>query len=416
MSNSRLPLLSILVPVYNIERYIGACLESIIKQTYDNIEIIVVDDGSTDCSGKICDLYATKDKRINVVHQKNRGLVSARKTAIQLAQGEYIGYVDGDDWIEPNYYSDLLSHNENNEYDAFIAGYSRDLFDSSTPMTNVMPAGIYEGDNLKNFFSNMISTGDFFRHGITTYLWNKVFKRDIIKKNQLVIDERITIGEDGAVVYPALLECKKVFVTKSTLYHYRQREDSMLKKTAPFEQEIPQLQLLYSHLNKSILRHPKQFNLQLQVQKYLLSTCIICSGGMTNTANETGYLPFKKEINGKKIALCGAGTFGQQLEKKLREKEYCEIVAWVDYDYWEYRRSLLDVDPLEKLSDVCFDFVLLGTIDSYATRKMRDKLINMGIDSSTILSIHTEDDNVEKALSLYLNQNSTCQLNVAVEV
>ena len=102
------PLISVLVPVYNIERYIGLCLESIICQTYINLEVIVVDDGSTDRSGEICDLYAKKDSRIRVIHKQNGGLVSARKTAMKLAAGDYIGYVDGDDWIGEGFYSALL--------------------------------------------------------------------------------------------------------------------------------------------------------------------------------------------------------------------------------------------------------------------------------------------------------------------
>ena len=284
MAASHLPLISVLVPVYNIERYIGICLESIIKQKYSQLEIIVVDDGSTDRSGEICDLYAQKDNRIKVIHKANGGLVSARKTAMQAARGIYIGYVDGDDWINPDYYSDLLLKIEGNGCDAVVAGFSRDLFDSSTPMSNVVPTGCYEGEKLENLFSNMISTGAFFRHGITTYLWNKLFKREIIKEIQLEIDDRISIGEDGAVVYPALLKCKRVFVTNNFSYHYRQREDSMLKKSKPFEQEVSQLQILYNQIDNAIERYPASLNLRQQLQKYLLSTCIIRSGGIVDSA------------------------------------------------------------------------------------------------------------------------------------
>ena len=277
-----MPLISVLVPVYNIERYIGFCLESIIKQKYCHLEIIVVDDGSTDRSGEICDLYATKDSRIKVIHKANGGLVSARKAAMQVAQGKYIGYVDGDDWIGSDYYSDLLLRFNDKDCDAVVAGFSRDLFDSTATMSNVVEAGCYEGDKLSDLFANMISTGKFFRHGITTYLWNKLFKREIVEEIQLGVDDKISIGEDGAVVYPALLQCKKIFVANNFSYHYRQREDSMLKKSKPFEQEISQLQVLYNQLYKSIEKYPEKLQLKLQLQKYLLSTCIIRSGVICN--------------------------------------------------------------------------------------------------------------------------------------
>ena len=231
------PLVSVLVPVYNIERYIGLCLESIIRQTYANLEIIVVDDGSTDRSGEICDLYALKDSRIKVIHKENGGLVSARKAAINVASGEYIGYVDGDDWIGEGFYSALLSAIQQTDSDAVIAGFSRELFSKTARIENALPIGIYEGKSLEKLYSSMISYDDFFRHGVTTYLWNKLFRAEIIKDCQISVDERISIGEDGAAVYPALLKCKRICITDNCSYHYRQREDSMLKRTSSFFKE-----------------------------------------------------------------------------------------------------------------------------------------------------------------------------------
>ena len=399
MNTANLPLISVLVPVYNIERYIGICLESIIKQKYQNLEIIVIDDGSTDRSGEICDLYAQKDYRIKVFHKTNGGLVSARKAAMRMAVGMYVGYVDGDDWIDPDYYSDLFFKISENECDAIISGFSRDLFDASTPMSNVIQSGLYKGESLERLFSNMISTGDFFRHGVTTYLWNKLFKRETIKDFQLGIPDEISIGEDGAVVYPTLLKCRSIFITNKFSYHYRQREDSMLKKTNPFEQEKLQLQSLYDYLHQAFNNNPLNLKLQLQLQKYMLSTCITRSGGMVDSS----FLPFEIDIKGKNIAICGAGTFGQQLEKRLQEKNYCNITAWVDYDYWEYRRCCLNVDPLEKLIETKFDYVVLGTVDSQATQSMRERLVSMGVNPTKILSIHSDDNKVEDALSHYLN-------------
>ena len=101
-------MLSIIVPVYNVEKYIGKCIESIVNQTYKDLEIILVDDGSTDNSGKICDEWARKDKRIKVIHKKNGGLSDARNAGLDICTGDYIGFVDSDDYIELNMYEDLL--------------------------------------------------------------------------------------------------------------------------------------------------------------------------------------------------------------------------------------------------------------------------------------------------------------------
>ena len=103
------PLVSVIVPIYKIERYLGTCIESIICQTYQNLEIILVDDGGKDRCPEICDLYSSKDRRISVIHKPNGGLVSARKAGLQQSSGKYISYVDGDDWISPGFIEALLT-------------------------------------------------------------------------------------------------------------------------------------------------------------------------------------------------------------------------------------------------------------------------------------------------------------------
>lgn len=406
MENKKNPLISILVPVFNIERYIGICLESIIRQTYKNLEIIVVDDGSTDRSGEICDLYAQKDSRIKVIHKENGGLVSARKAAIKLAYGDYIGYVDGDDWIENDFYSSLISEIIHSNSDVVIAGFSRDLFNSSTQITSVIPAGIYENGSLDYLFSNMISTGDFFRHGITTYLWNKLFKKSIIENCQLTLDEQISIGEDAAVVYPALLSCRKISIVDICSYHYRQREDSMLKKSVSFSYEKDRLRVLYVYMSECLKSFPNKYALENQIQKYILTTTIIRSGGIYDSAKiNMSYIPFGENINDKDIVICGAGTFGQQLEKRLRESKCCNIVAWVDDDYWEYRRCCINVDSISVLSEIHFDYVLIGTIDSFAAQSIRSRLIDIGVSVRKILNVVCPKDGIENILEEYLKND-----------
>lgn len=116
-------MISVIVPVYNIEHYISECLESILNQTYTDLQIIIIDDGSTDGSGKICDEYAKKDKRIQVIHTDNYGPGHARKEGLQYARGEYVGFVDGDDRIQPQMYEELLREIEETGADFVHFGY-----------------------------------------------------------------------------------------------------------------------------------------------------------------------------------------------------------------------------------------------------------------------------------------------------
>ena len=394
------PLISVLVPVYNIDRYIGLCLESIICQTYKNLEIIVVDDGSTDRSGEICDLYAKKDNRIEVIHKQNGGLVSARKAAMKIATGDYIGYIDGDDWIGEGFYSALLSAMQQTDSDVVVAGFSRELFTKTARIVNALPVGVYEGEKLEHLFSSMISYDVFFRHGITTYLWNKLFRKDIIKDCQISVDERITIGEDGAAVYPALLKSNKVCVIDNCSYHYRQREDSMLKKTSSFKSEAESLSVLYEYLKQILLSNLDKHNLILQIHKYLLSTFIIRSGGILS---DSAFMPFSENIKRKNIVVCGAGTFGQQLVKRFEESKFCNLVAWVDDDYWEYRRCALNVDSIDTMSELDYDFVVIGMVDSYSAKKTKERLIDFGVSPSKILTLDVKDGVVESYLNQYLS-------------
>ena len=124
------PLISVIVPVYNVAEYLSRCVDSILAQSYENLQIILVDDGSTDDSGKICEEYAKKDARIQVIHQNNGGLSSARNAGLDLASGEYIGFVDSDDWIEPEMYAEMLARME--KYDAQLVCAGRCDVDGGT--------------------------------------------------------------------------------------------------------------------------------------------------------------------------------------------------------------------------------------------------------------------------------------------
>lgn len=392
------PLISVIVPIYGIEKYLGICIESIIKQTYKNLEIILVDDGSNDRCPELCDLYAKKDSRIKVIHKNNGGLVSARKAGIKIASGDYATYVDGDDWIEPGYYEWLVK--EIGNADLVVAGHSRTLFNKTVHLTNNIENGIYEFEKLEWLYKNMISYGNFYKPGITTYVWNKLFKKDLLLKYQLLVDDNISIGEDAAVVYPLLLECEKVVVTDNCDYHYRQREDSMLKKTRPFKDEINGLKILYNYLNLFSKKHPK-FDLEKQITDFVLSICFMRSGCIED--NNDLILPFEKNFKSKKIAIYSAGTFGQQLVNRINEHNYATIVSWVDEDYWEYRRCCLNVDDAKKLIDCTFDYLLIANVNSENAKKLKDELISKGIEKEKILTISLRDKNPTEILKKFID-------------
>ena len=158
-------LISIIVTVYNVENYIEQCLDSIVGQTYRDLEIILVDDGSTDRSPAICDRYADKDKRIRVIHKENEGLVRARKTGIMAASGVYVGYVDADDWIEPAMYERLLQCMEESRADLVASGRIEEYPGESRVRKNKVKPGLYSGRSKNELYRRMIFSGSFFESG-----------------------------------------------------------------------------------------------------------------------------------------------------------------------------------------------------------------------------------------------------------
>lgn len=377
------PLISIVVPIYQIDRYLGICIESLLNQTYENIEIILVDDGSSDRSPEICDLYSRIDARIKVIHKENGGLVSARKAGLLMASGEYVGYVDGDDWVGEGFVESLYTAISTANADIAAGGFSRDLFSKVAHFYDNVPFGIYEGGRLEELRGKMISMGGFFKMGVSTYVWNKLFKRELLLEVQLPVDNDISIGEDAAVTYPAILKAKRLVITDTCAYHYRQREDSMLKKVADFSDDALKLRRLYEYLSIFSSTQDKKYNLQSQVDDFVLGICMMRSGDLSC---------FGVDMRGEKIAIYSAGTFGQQLYNKLLKSSVCTLVNWVDDDYWEYRRCSMDVNPVASLSKGGFDFVLVATLSDVLKENITSRLMDCGVNKSKILTIKSPDN------------------------
>lgn len=393
------PLISVIVPIYMIDKYIGLCVESILNQTYQNLEIILVDDGGNDRCPEICDLYASKDSRIKVVHKRNGGLVSARKVGLQNSNGSYISYVDGDDWIGPGFIESLYTAAATSDADMVCGGLTRDLFSKSDTFINTIPVGIYEGENLRKLWQSMASFGSYYRPGITTYVWNKLFKRKILLEPQSRVDFRISIGEDAAVTYPALLNCKRVAVVDNVAYHYRQREDSMLKQNSSYGDEAQKLRYLYDYLIDWASGTELELELRTQIIDYVLSIAIMRSGGRLP---QEDFSTFDRIYYGKNVVIYSAGTFGQQLISRFKETEHCHVVAWVDDDYWEYRRCCLDVDPVSIITSIAYDYVLVATVDTVVAENMRRKLLDLGVSKDRILTVTVPEDK-EQLLEHFLN-------------
>lgn len=204
-------MISIIVPVYNVEKYLSKCVESILTQTYTDFELILVDDGSTDRSGKICDEYILKDSRIKVFHQQNKGVSAARNLGIENAQGEYITFIDSDDYITSQYLSDLA------KYDSDIVASGFDLW-----YANGHPTIRKTFEELKFYNINEGTLSDAIAIGEYKYLWHgpccKLYKRSAI--NNIRFDESLNYGEDHLFNLNILLSCTSITLVPKSNYIY----------------------------------------------------------------------------------------------------------------------------------------------------------------------------------------------------
>lgn len=223
---------SIIVPVYNTEKYIERCIFSILNQTYQDIEVICIDDGSTDNSGRILDSLAKEDARIKVVHKKKEGVTVARNTALQMVTGEFIGFVDSDDYIEKEMYELLVYEMQKSNVDIVTSRYYFDFNGSIKAAVNKKEVPL-EPVTIATFLPYIYERDTF--QGVAGYLWTRLFKRDVIidKEGFLKVEFQAEYGGSDDIVFIAEVNMKseKILYLDKPLYYYFQREKSIVHDT-----------------------------------------------------------------------------------------------------------------------------------------------------------------------------------------
>lgn len=208
-------MISVIIPVYNVEPYLRQCIDSIISQTYTDLEVLLIVDGSPDNCGEICEEYARKDKRIKAFHTKNNGLSSARNYGILHANGEYIGFLDSDDWIEPEMYSDLLERIEVTGADICMCGYRKEDDPSEY---------IFQPDEV--IYNRTEALNALLKGKINNSVWNKLYRRELFREVRFPDGKNF---EDVIILNELLWTAKRVAVISAPLYHYRVRQNSITK-------------------------------------------------------------------------------------------------------------------------------------------------------------------------------------------
>lgn len=238
------PKISIIVPVYNVEKNLKKCIDSLINQDFKDIEIILVNDGSTDNSLSICEQYKLKDDRIRLFNKENGGVSSARNIGIQQSRGEFIGFVDSDDWIEPQMFSSMYTKAKLENADVILCNYYMNSNDKVFDIpSDMIKKGISTADIKKYLISNMISNMSLNSNGNTILgsAWRLLISKRLLINNTIQFEEQINFMEDLLFVINVLLVCERVRIDNGYYYHYVQRTNSAVNQYRPDYLEESQL-------------------------------------------------------------------------------------------------------------------------------------------------------------------------------
>lgn len=279
-------LISIIVPMYNAEKYIACCLDSIVKQATMETEVIVVDDGSTDASPAIADGYAERYSFVRVIHQKNGGVMAARKTGAEHCTGKYIWGVDSDDWLAEGQLAGLIEEIHRSHADVILTGYTDYKDGIETKAFQNIPFGFYDRKAIQTrVIPNLLSTGQFFTFGIYPTFWTSCVKRELLAEKISQVPDGFSLGEDMATIYPCILAAESMSVLDLTGYCYRVVDTSITRSLNP--QLAQENRRLFAYLNTVF---PKDEIFGRQYRDYIVHmSCILVYQYVHNAKNEETF-------------------------------------------------------------------------------------------------------------------------------
>lgn len=386
MDNNK-PLVSVVIPAYNIEPYIVECVESVQRQTYQNLEIIIVNDGSTDHTAEYCDNIAALDSRITVLHQQNGGVVSAREVGIDNSHGKFLAFIDGDDWVEPNMIEEMVR--QIGKSDMVSVGVYRERFPGNIiKRVDKFKPGIYEGEQaLSHIFKKMVYDQELgILQPMTPWIFNKLYLSSKVKKIHKEISKDITFAEDSVFLYKYMLEeCESIVICENSFYHYRYRADSVIH--AANEHRLIDINKVYIILKELFLNCWKCQELLFQLQKWVtVMTCVAVSEqmGFDDRINISEFVADMKNIADKNLILYGAGKVGRDTYRQLMEFDY-DVLAWVDREYRHYQQMGLNVKSPADIVEYDYRTIIIAVENKKTADEIKKSLVENGIAEKSII-------------------------------
>lgn len=276
--------LSVIVPVYNVEDYLHKCVDSIINQTFNDLEIILVNDGSSDTSPQICDHYAKKDIRVKIIHQQNAGVSVARNNGIEAATGDYVTFVDSDDWLEPTMYENMSTITQlEQSSDIVMCDFTNIKNNSKEEISVSIRKGFYSKlQIIDELYPTLLVTEKLGRLPIVS-VWSCLFKRSLLLDNNILFDAKLMYSEDYLFMAEVMICTNSFYYLKGNyLYNYRQYEESRSKK---FHSDWWGNLLYLNKKLKNLLEDNKEYDFTRQIKLQLLHSALFILNGICK--NET---------------------------------------------------------------------------------------------------------------------------------
>lgn len=370
--------LSIIIPVYNTSEYLRECVNSVVAQAVENMEILLVDDGSTDDSGAICDEYAAEYDCIRAFHIENHGQSFARKTGVSCAKGKYIGFVDSDDWIDGNMYSEMLGYAIENSLDMVCCGLTYEKGASAIQRYNDAAPGVYDYDAIqKKILPGVLAFGTDYAtdRKIEPHLVDKLIRKEIILNVLLEIDEQIYWGEDALSVLKCILLSNRMGILKKSFYHYRVHNTSIsLKKDV---RAIGSYQRLIYDLLELAEQSDEIYG---QVRYYSVTALRdMLRIGLGVKSEKFWLFPFEDFDRGLSVALYGAGNVGSSYYTQVCETGYFRRV-----DLFDSNRISDEIKGADELHSEDYDKILITVENEVTARSIKQLLMERGISNDKL--------------------------------
>jgi glycosyltransferase involved in cell wall biosynthesis len=349
------------------------------------MEMILIDDGSTDGSDELCDRLACQDSRIRVKHICNSGSFIARKIGVELARGDVVTFVDSDDWIKPNAYSELMGIYR--KYNPDIIAYAYQIEGNGQNISeNYYPEGYYSRDEIGDvIIPTMMYDFDIADRKLSPAVCCKLFKKNICEKVIEKINRRITWGDDALVTYPAVCMAESLYVSHTVYYNYRKNENSLTHSTP--SGRMDEVDNFAHEMRETLRPYNKKYGLEVQIDAYIRHFVdmftwnrfgIHCVG--SRYAFPYSDIPYKSRVQ-----IYGAGDVGKSYICELLQSKFVEIVGWYDSkanDMESY--AGIQIELPEKITETQSDFVMIAIYDVDVAEKVIKKMEQLGVQQDKI--------------------------------